>query len=85
MSLFAMKLKKSGGSNESSLLSTALKVCALHDHPDSREMSVHLRQEDAPDAGTVDLVLRENDREVALKLVESGALAVGKSFTLTLG
>ena len=85
MSLFAMKLKKSGSANESSLLTTRLKVCAVHDHPDAREMSVHLRQEDAPEAGTVDLVLREADREVALKLVESGALAVGQFLTLSIG
>lgn len=66
MSLASMKLKTNLGTTAATAANVALEVVAVHHHPDNRELSVHLRIADVPEAGTVDLVLLGDDMEAAL-------------------
>lgn len=89
MSLASMKLKTglqtSGVAQpEKQLVDVTMEVVAIHHHPDSRELNVHLRRPDAPAAGVVDLVLLADDMERALELVSAETLVVGSTFKLTL-
>ena len=81
MSIFSMKLKGAAGASGKQLLAIPLQVVAIHDHKDARECSVHLQ--DAK-GGTVDLVLREDDRDDVLKAIAAGTVAVGRAFVLRL-
>jgi hypothetical protein len=80
MSLASMKLKTNLATTAATAANVALEVMAVHHHPDSRELSVHLRIVEAPEEGTVDLVLLGDDMEAAL----AAGLKVGDRVTLSL-
>lgn len=85
MSLLSMKLKQPAQTTEAGVLAhVPCSVTAIHDAPEAREISVHLRPVNRPELGAVDLVLREDDRDQALLAVASGALVVGATFNLVI-
>jgi len=85
MSLLSMKMKQPGETTAAGVLAhVPCSVTAIHDAPEAREISVHMRPVNRPELGAVDLVLREDDRDQALLAVEAGTLVVGATFNLTI-